>query len=373
MEIRSNYKTALIIFSLLIFSAPAFGQILYGAKPSGNLQMIYSHWNLKRDNQTTKIHQLMVPMGGFIPLGENFEASFYMANSSNKLNIPDKEFSLSGASNLQFQVSHSFLSDVFLVSGGINLPTGKTELNLNKEWLVAEYLARDYLGFPMSRFGEGFGYNLLLGGATMLGSIRCGAGLAYQYCGSYKPYNEASKYKPGNYFSINIGADLRTGAMTYNSDIIYTSYAKDEMDNHDIFKQSSQFDIRFGGLFDNQVYNIALNMRYLIRGRNTQYRTDESILEQLKIYGNEFSAAGKISWYFTKDWYVAPSAEWRSIAANEEGFGESNIFGIGGNLGRKIGKKADFGFGLKFLSGDADAGHIELSGYQITTNLTAYF
>jgi hypothetical protein len=354
------------IVVFLSMTSPIQSQIIYGQQTSGDLQIIYSHWTLKSERGTIKIGQFMSPIGGFIPLGENFEASFYVAGSSNKLNLPQKEMNLSGLSDCHLQINHSFLNDAFLLSGGVNLPTGKKNLDLAEEWLVMEYLSQDYLAFPMSRLGEGFGCNILAGVAFSTGAMQCGAGAMYQYTGTYEPYKDAGEYNPGDVYSANVGADLKTGYMTWSADIIYTGYTTDKLEDKKSFKQSPQVDMRLGGIYGNRAFSTSAELRYLIRGRNTRYSETETIVEQLKIYGNEFMAGGNIAWSFAGGWSLAPSAEMRLIAANEEDVGKSNIYGFGGELGRKLGNSASLNLGFKYLTGDADGGKIDLTGYQIS-------
>jgi hypothetical protein len=368
---ENRYKlTALLVFAaILMVAGPTWGQIVYGQATTGNLQFIYNNWTLKKSLVEVGISQTTVPLSGFVPLGENLEAEFYIATSSNSLDLSLVELNLSGLSDFRLQISRSFADDALLLSGGVNLPTGKKNLNLSTEWLVLQYLSQNYFNFPTIRLGEGFGFSLLFGGATMLGSVRCGAGLMYQYNGTYKPYAEAGDYNPGDLLSMNAGGDLQKGLSSFSGDIIYNIYTTDRLDGEKIFRQSPDADLRLGWRYDNKAYVINTGVRYQIRGRNTRYDEGDEILEQLKLYGNEFSAGGSVSWNIRNDWSVAPSLDMRLIAGNEQVFGSSKIYGFGATLGRKFGKNADFTFGYKYLTGSTDGGNIDLSGYQLTAGL----
>lgn len=368
---ENRYKlTALLAFAAIIAVAcPACGQIVYGQPTTGNLQFIYNNWTLKKSLVEVGISQTTVPLSGFVPLGENLEAEFYVATSSNSLDLSLVELNLSGLSDFRLQINRSFANDALLLSGGVNLPTGKKNLDLSAEWLVLQYLSQNYLNFPTIRLGEGFGFNLLFGGAAMLGSVRCGAGVMYQYNGTYKPYADAGDYNPGDLLSMNAGGDLQKGLSSLSGDIIYNVYTADRLDSKKIFRQSPDADLRLGWIYDNKAYVVNTGFRYQIRGRNTRYDEGDEILEQLKLYGNEFSAGGSVIWNIKKDWSVAPSLEIRLIAGNEQVFGSSKIFGFGGTLGRKLGKNADFVFGYKYFTGSTDGGNIDLSGFQLTGGL----
>lgn len=360
----------LLILAILIATPGGNCQIIFGQPASTDLQMVFTGWSLKYGDSTSDINQLMFPLNGFVPLGENFEANFYMANSSNKLNQPAANLDLSGLSDFRIQLNHSFLDDAFLLSGGVNLPTGKKKLNPGDQWTVIEFLSRDFLSFPMSRFGEGFGFNLLIGGARMLGQFKCGGGITYQFNGPYKPLADGLDYNPGDLLSANADAEWQKNSAKFNADIIGTLYTSDKMDGKKDFKQGSQLDLRLSGLYDKRPYSFGGSLRYLVRGRNTRYGIDEAVVEQLKIYGNEFGASGRISLAFN-EWVFSPMGEVRMIAKNEDNFGNSKIYGFGGSLDKKIGANAAFGFSFEYLTGNADGGKIDLSGYRLTSHLAA--
>ncbi len=369
-------KTCLIGFAIglvLLISCPAADcQIIYGQPTSAQLQMIFTGWTLDYGDSAIDVNQVMIPLSGFVPLGKNLDANYYLANSSNKLNEPTSSSNLSGLSDFNIQVNHAFQDDAFLVSGGINLPTGKKKLSLTDEWPILQFLSRDFLAFPMSRFGEGFGFNLLFGAARMVGQFKCRGGISYQLIGSYTPINGGPSYNPGDMFNINAGAELQKKFSKFNADLIGTLYTPDKLGGTKSFKQGSQVDLRLSGQYGKKSYNLAAGLRYLIRGRNTDYGLNESVVEQLKIYGNEFGASGVISLMFN-DWTFAPMAEIRLIAKNETGLGNSKVYGVGGSLNKNLGANTVFGFGFEYLSGKADASRISLTGYSLNSHLTAGF
>ena len=370
MRTKILYLGLLLISALLIVNPDAYCQIIFGQPASADLQMVFTGWSLNYGDSTYEINQLMFPLNGFVPLGENSEANFYLANSSNRLNQPVASHDLSGLSDFRIQLNRSFLDDQLLLSGGVNLPVGKKKLNSADQWPVMEFLSRDFLGFPMSRFGEGFGFNLLIGGARMLGQFKCGSGITYQFNGSYKPLASGPDYNPGDMLSANAGAEWQRNSAKFNANVIGNFYTSDKSAGERNFKQGSQLDLRVSGLYDKKSYSFGGSLRYLVRGRNTRYGMNETVSEQLKIYGNEFGASGRISLVFN-EWIFSPMGEVRLIAENEENFGNSKIYGFGGSLDKKIGANAAFGFGFEYLTGNADGGRIDLSGYRLTSHLAA--
>ncbi|MBN1211599.1 MAG: hypothetical protein JXA92_03400 [candidate division Zixibacteria bacterium] len=371
---KNIYLKILLALVILLGASSSYGQIIYGQPVTGDLQFFYSHFKLESDAGSTTINQFVIPVGGFIPLGDNFEGRFYIANAANKLEYADTDYKLNGLSDMRLQVNHSFAEDRLLISAGVNLPTGKKKLNITEEWLVLEFLSQNYLNFPLRRLGEGLGLNLLVGGATMAGDIRLGGAVEYQYNGSYEPYDIGGDYKPGNHFSVNAGADTKRGRMSYSAGIIYTIYSDDKFEDVKIFSQSSQLDFRLSGVYEAERFDISATTRYLIRDRNKRYNPiDGSVLEQLKAYGNEFLISGRLTYRPEKKWFIAPTADLRLIATNEYDSGNADIIGFGIDSGRNIGEGINLGLGLKYYTGSADGGDIDISGYQLSAGLTANF
>jgi len=369
-----NKISALLVAAVITGGAlSSYGQIIYNQPMSGDAQMIYTCWKMETDTVSSTLSQFTIPVNGFFPLGDNFEARFYLANAANKFEYEDYDFTLNGLSDMRLQFNRSLAEDRLLISAGINLPTGKKKLNLTEEWLVLEFLSQNYLNFPVRRLGEGMGLNFLFGGATMAGIFRLGGSVEYQYNGTYEPYEIGGDYKPGNHIALNVGADTRRDKMTYSAGIIFTTYTDDKLEDEKVFRQSNQVDLRLSGTYDEDKYSLGAAMRYLIRDRNKRYSDDGRTLEQLKAYGNEFLFNSRFTYHPDKKWFVAPLAEIHLVAANEYDFGSSKVFGFGADIGRQINPDVNIGLGMKYFTGDADGGNIDISGYQLSAILSAAF
>jgi hypothetical protein len=373
-----TYPGLMVCLAAILFvAASSHAQIIYGQPVGGDAQLVYSHWKLEDDTSSLEIDQLAIPVSGFVPLTDNFEARFYIANSMNNLSILDSDSSLSGLGDFRIMLSRSLSDDKFLVSAGVNLPVGKKELNQDEELAIIEQLSKNYLSFPMRRFGEGFGFNALVGWATMLGSMRCGAGATYQFNGSYTAYKGTEDYDPGDFIGVNGNADFRLGEVSIISSVIYTYYLADKLDGDKIFRQSPQVDVRLGAVLDKPAYDLSGNVRFLLRDRHTRYEAETgAVRSQLKMYGNEFSVNGILSYGFAEKWYVAPMLEARLIGGFEEedrNVDGASIFGFGGTIGTNVSHRLNLDVGAKYIIGSANGGDIDLSGFQITSRLSAAF
>ncbi len=88
------------------------------------------------------------------------------------------------------------------------------------------------------------------------------------------------------------------------------------------------------------------------------------LLQQLKIYGNEFLVAGAYDWHGSSPWRYGPRADLRLIAGNEFGFGSTKLLGIGAQVARKLSEHVHVNLTLKYYTGTTHAGAIDLTGYQ---------
>ena len=375
-------KITLLLAALCLIgiASSAEAQIVYGQPSSGGTNITYTHWKIDPDggDQTT-INQFVIPISGFIPLQDNLEMRFQAAQASHSATIGGDDSKLSGLTDIRLQMNKSFSNDRFLASFGINLPSGKRKLNFDEELNVMGLLSENYLIFPVRQLGEGFGFNMLFGGATSSGNARLGATAMFQYNGKYTPYDGGGKYDPGEMFSLSASADTKSDKAMYSANAIFSVFTDDKLDGEKARKSSTQLDFLAGMQFPGQTMSFFGNVRVLLRGRNTTYNPDESISEQLRLYGNEFTIGAGLRYHPDKLWSLTPSVELRTIGANEYETDDalyldgSMIFGLGAAFARNLGQDVNGTLGFKYYSGSANGGDISLSGYQLTVGLRAAF
>ncbi len=377
MPIRRKCFIAILI-ALILSAAPLHGQIIFGSPASGNLELHYSSWEISNDSIDIIIDQWMIPVSVFMPIRDNFEARLQMAGCSNNYDTTGSNLSLNGTNDLRVMFNHSFYDDRLLASVGLNFPTGKKKLDYSNERRVIEVLSENYLDFPVRRLGGGFGFNILIGGATVAGPAKLGAGLMYLYSGKYEPYDGQAKYDPGDSYGINVSGEINGDNISLISNIAYTGYGVDKQNGIKAFKQSPQVEFNIGGAYSFDKYTFRISADYLLRGRHTRYALKVGdIVEQLKMYGNEFFVLMRFDYYLTKTWYVSPLVETKQIAANEEidpaYLGSGSIYGFGGEIGSRVSRSFNTAFGIKYYTGTADGGRLDLSGLQIIVSLLASF
>jgi len=367
-------KTIIMLMgAFFLVSMSITGQIISNQAMAGGARLIYSHWSIEDGTDKTTLDQFAVPLTGFVPLAENLEARVYMATASSNLNQSNKELTLSGLCDARIQINKSLADDRLLLSLGSNLPVGKTKLDLAEEWPVMDFWSQNFLVFPIRRLGEGFGLNALLGGATVYNDYRLGATVMYHMYGTYEAYENSGDYNPGDMFSASFNLQRKMNNTTLSLAAIFSTYGTDELDNEKIFKQSNQLDLRLGTAHNAERFGIEVGLQYLIRGRNTRYDSTEAVVDQLKIFGNEFGLYGAFSIMPGTDLTLTPSAELKLMAGNEYDFDSSRLLGLGLAAGYRLSADLAADAGFKYYTGQADDDAFDLTGYQLSIGLSAAF
>lgn len=374
MLINKLLQTAALCV-LLLFSASsiAMGQIIHGQPTAGSINMEYSAWKIEGDDGSIDVNQFALPISGFVPLRDNLEMRFSVANTSNTFDDGSTDYSLSGLSDLRLQINQSLAEDRFLLSVGFNLPTGKKELTLDEEFMVLQVLSVNYLEFPIRHLGEGIGLNFMAGGAAEAGEWRLGLALAYKLNGAYDPYEDYEEYDPGDQFSVIAGADLQKDKHSLSVQAVYTAYTDDQVDGSNIFAQGDQADFRLTHRLNQESFVVETVAGILVRGNNTRYDSTETIIEQLKLYGNEFYFFGGVTMAAAGQWTFTPSLQLRVIGEDDRDIGGSNLFGLGGTVGHKLGEKSSFTGGLTYYTGSAEGGDLDISGLRISAGISSTF
>ncbi|MCD6380426.1 hypothetical protein J7M07_08300 [bacterium] len=368
---RIKNITLFLIIMFLPLST-SFAQIVYNQPYSSTFKIYYNTWSL--ENSLTGIRddisQKTTSLSGFIPIRDNFEARYYIVTASNNLDLNNTENELSGLGDLRVQFSHSFYKDRLLISTGLNLPTGAQKLDTDHEIRVIEFLSRDYLSLPLRRYGEGFGFNLLAGGAAEIGQLKCGMTAAYRYTGTYEPYMNYGDYNPGNTFSLGANSSFAHNTINYTASLAYLVSGTDRLDDNNVYKQAPQFITGLSATYFEQPYRATLGTRMIIRSRNTRYSITDGIIEsQLKKYGDEFDIFFQFVYTTLTDWRFTPHIAMRKILSSEEVMYKSSIYDFGLNISRKFSDHLILNVGSVYHRGSTDMEDISISGIQIATSL----
>ncbi|MBN2183976.1 MAG: hypothetical protein JW746_01480 [Candidatus Krumholzibacteriota bacterium] len=360
-----------VIFILSVLASSAESQIVYQQPGSSILKFHYNRWTLDDPSGTENIIlQRTVIFSGFLPLRDNFEARYYIAQGYNNLDYGSGETDISGLSDLRIQMSHSFVKDQILLSAGVNLPTGKRELDPVTDRAIIEFLSFDFLSLPMRRYGEGLGFNLQAGGAKEAGRFKYGLSAVYDYCGKYEPYSDGGDYDPGDAISANATAAATIRKIDYSGDIGFSVFGTDQLDGDNIYKQGPQFNARLMAVYPADKYSATFGIRMILRGRNKRYSVTDGVIDsQLKKYGDEFDSFLRIAYNVGKGSQLAGLVGMRQILTSEEYLGKSSIYHFGADFNKSFSERFSLDLGLIYHTGSTDYDDIDIRGIQVAGGL----
>jgi len=311
-------KLTILILVCLIFSGikSPEAQVVFGQRSSATLGAIYQSWDLKKKTETITLTQWAVPFELFVPLRENLELRIYSSGTSVGLKEKKIDTYLREINDTKVEVAGSFLDDRYLLSLGANIPSGKSSLK-GIEIEIASYLFLDYLNFPIKNLGEGLNLNLNLIRAFQCDKFIWGAGVGYQYSGTYQPYSDLSDYKPGDKAYLTGGFSLNTGKTKISGDVTYGIYQKDKQDKKEIFKDGNQLDLKGKLLYDYQRLALKVFARVLLRAKDQRYGTAKIHLEEAKNHGNDFRFSTSLSYRVTSKVSLSGQVEAKYVQAND--------------------------------------------------------
>jgi hypothetical protein len=353
--------------AVMLVAAPAIGQMIYGSPASAEVGFVMTSWTLEQDGQEVTVEQSVIPVTGFVPLRENTDVQYFLTYSESQATLDDGDHRLLGFSDLRVQINQSLVRDRIVLGLGVNLPTGKTNLDLGDEWLVMHYLSQDFLTVPLRRLGEGLGVSALVGGALDWRSVLLGATVAYQYAGAYTSYEGVGEYDPGEQINLTLRAETTAEAYKIWSGFTFADYTADKVDGVKTYDQnwyartSLGLERRWSG------FSLVTQASYLARDRSTTYDPVGAALNNLRLYGNEVvwrTNASLQGGRVGRTWSAGPVAEFRWIEANEFDAGNAAIqaYGLDGTV--PLSTRLQAGVGFRVYTGEADGGGIALQGYQ---------
>jgi hypothetical protein len=120
-----------------------------------------------------------------------------------------------------------------VLTAGLNLPTGRSTVS-PEEQLAAGLIGSDFLGFPISNMGTGFGGTAGVAVARPLGTWNLGFGASMRQSSSYEPYKTPDtisvlRYQPGNEYRGRVGLDHPFGTGRFTVGLTYSKFGNDDL------------------------------------------------------------------------------------------------------------------------------------------------
>jgi hypothetical protein len=376
--------TAVAVVCCLPLSV-SYAQIVSGDPSTVSQRFTYLAWSLDGDSTDVTVSQWIVPITVKAGLAEDWELAVFSAASGSDADWDIDDSDISGLTDSRMQISHALAQDQVLLSGGISLPTGVTELSDGKKQLT-RWLSADFFNFPVKYPGEGLNLFGEVGVALPAGDWVWGASGAVHYAGEYTPFEGGGDYQPGTRLVGMVGAERswpRQGMVS--ADVLLIHSFADKADGEDVFTDGFQADIRLAGRKEFENGNVELAARFILRGKNEVI--NESSLDLVREESN--TNGNDIRFYLSGRRDLSPKAQgWASVearflAANEYDEGHplfedaARVFGGGVGADLSLSDHVIAGAGLRYWTGSSDGAYtyeaIDLSGIEVLQRITVTF
>lgn len=187
-----------------------------------------------------KISQFSVPLFATVPVlpaltidvGTAFATATLERRTVDGSNNPVTLTSeMSGLTDTQVRANYTFGQDFVVLTLGVNAPTGSATVDA-EELEAATRIGSDFLMFPISGFGSGFGVTGGVAIARPVGSWNVGFGASMRHSSEYEPFRDASgtalKFQPGPEYRARVGVDHPFGTGQISFGLTFSQYGDDK-------------------------------------------------------------------------------------------------------------------------------------------------
>jgi hypothetical protein len=181
------------------------------------------------------ITEMAIPIfaviGGVRGITLDIGTAFAMANVKSTATGQTRESKISGLTDTQIRATMNLGSDLVLITAGLNLPTGRTTADTSEQEAAA-LIGNDFLVFPISSMGSGFGGTGGVAFARPIGQWNLGAGLSVRSSMPFDPYETAAgqklRYTPGTEMRGQLGLDHPYGTGRASLGFTYSKFSDDK-------------------------------------------------------------------------------------------------------------------------------------------------
>ena len=158
-----------------------------------------------------------------------------------------------GLTDTQIRGNYVIGNDFIVLTAGVNLPTGQSTIPESK-LIAASLIGSDFLSFPISNMGTGFGGTGGIALARPLGEWNLGVGISVRRSAQYDPVDvgggPALHYQPGNEYRARVGLDRAVGTGRAVFGVTYSAFGDDQLAGS-VYNTGNRYLTQFG--FNNTV------------------------------------------------------------------------------------------------------------------------
>jgi hypothetical protein len=285
-----------IIFpALALFAATASAQSGAGARFGPQLVS----YTLGEPSNVT-ITEMAVPVFVYLPMGRSLTfdigTAYAMANVKSTVSGQTRESKINGLTDTQIRATMNLGTDRVVLTAGLNVPTGKSTADTSEQ-MAAALIGNDFLVFPISSMGSGFGGTGGVALAAPMGSWNLGAGLSVRTGMPFDPYIDDAgnklRYTPGTEFRARLGLDHPFGTGRASLGFTYSKFGDDQFatsiynTGDRLLSQGYISNSALGGDYVLSAWNLFRSSGTLADGTETG---TESITDLSAAYGRKMGA-----------------------------------------------------------------------------------
>jgi len=222
----------LLVGSLVSFSLEAQSPLYPVPRAGGGI--FFHHYGFSDGVGLQAADQMVVPLFFGTPLNRRTVVDVNTAVAFTRVSWRNgNSASISGPTDTKIRVSHTIGRDVAVVSLGLNLPTGNSEVPQGQA-AVAQSVAQNFIPFPVSLYGAGFGLNAGGAFAKEIGGWSLGAAGSLRFLAPYQlsvgvDTQSTVDYSPGLEMMLRVGARRAFEKSTFLAGLALSTYGTDEL------------------------------------------------------------------------------------------------------------------------------------------------
>jgi hypothetical protein len=221
------------------------------------------------------ISELTTPIFVVIPVSSLLDldvgTAYAWARVSPNSGSTERPSTISGLTDTQLRANLTLGSGFVVLTAGLNLPTGPETVSPAAQ-SAAFRIGNDFLAFPISNMGTGFGATGGVAVARPVGAWDIGFGGSMRQSGSYQPFVDDAgarpRFQPGNEYRARLGVDRPFGTGRFAVGLTYSAFGNDDIGGS-IYNTGDRYIAQIG--FTNTIggANVLVNAWNLYRRSGT--------------------------------------------------------------------------------------------------------
>ncbi|MFQ6115103.1 MAG: hypothetical protein ACE5NG_13650 [bacterium] len=334
----------------------------------------FETWKAKED----KVSQFALPVTFIYPVNSKIRVDLTTSPAFTTLNTGQKN-TLNGLSDTRIRSHYLTGNDKFLLTFGLNLPTGKNSLT-TEEFNVSNVLSIHSFNFRVPNMGQGLDLNVGLATAAEVGGFVVGGGISYLLKGTFKPFKDYDyKYNPGDEISLSAGLDRKMELFGYDAritgDMVYTIYSSDKGNGNKVFKSGNKFMIQCMSYVRMELLDIIVSFKERMKAKNKTGIGDVFEEERKNSNGNELEISGQGIYPYSEDLRLKGLLDLKFYGNNDYDTGGAFLLGFGGGGQFRYSEQIVLDGSLQFYVGSIKSTDesTSLTGFKLSGGLRYYF